>query len=111
MFCPKTKAMDVSSRHLIKFACKLNSGRWNPLRTTLAISFVMLIRTILILNPGCFDGERNDLNDIAARASFQPTLSYVAFLSSEGQIPYSLCSMKHWKCNFPVSPDNIASIL
>ena len=46
-----------------EFAWKLNSRCWNPLATTAVVPFVMLIRTILIPNLDCFDGERNALLD------------------------------------------------
>ena len=51
----------VSYRDSLEFAWKLNSGRRNPLTTTAVVPFVMLIRTILIPNLDCFDGERNAL--------------------------------------------------
>ena len=47
-----------------ELAWKLNSGCWNPLATTAVVPFVMLIRTILIPNLDCFDGERNALYDL-----------------------------------------------
>ena len=54
--------MDSVIEPSIEFAWKLNSGRWNPLATIAVVPFVMLIRTILIPNLDCFDGERNPLN-------------------------------------------------
>ena len=51
--------MAFSYRELLEFAWKLNCVRWNPLATTAVVPFVMLIRTILIPNLDCFDGERN----------------------------------------------------
>ena len=53
--------MEFSYRDLLEFALKLNGGCWNPLATTVVVPFVMLIRTILIPNLDCFDGERNAL--------------------------------------------------
>ena len=47
-----------------EFAWKLNSGCWNPLATTAVVPFVMLIRTILIPNLDCFNGERNALFEV-----------------------------------------------
>ena len=54
--------MEFSYRELLEFAWKLSSGHMNPLATTTVVPFVMLIRTILIPNLACFDGERNALN-------------------------------------------------
>ena len=51
--------MDSVTELSIEFAWKLNSKRRNLLATTAVVPFVMLIRTILIPNLDCFDGERN----------------------------------------------------
>ena len=56
--------MDSVTEPSIEFVWKLNSGRWNPLATTAVVPFVMLIRTILIPNLDCLDGERNPLHQL-----------------------------------------------
>ena len=72
--------MEFSYRELLEFAWKLNSGRCNPLATTAVVQFVMLIRTILIPNLDCFDGERNALyfnNRIGCELSFSDSLNHM----------------------------------
>ena len=58
--------MEFINQELLEFAWKLNNGRWNPLVTAGVVPFLMLIRTILIHNFDCFDGERNALKGTAA---------------------------------------------